>query len=63
MQEKNFSLLNEIPELPAIHLKPNLDAETILLRDIVNNQKVLVDYEEDVSLKKLFAFEQLINVK
>jgi hypothetical protein len=50
--EELLEMLNEIPEHPAIHLKSNLDAETIILRDIVNNQRVLVDYEEDAFTEK-----------
>jgi hypothetical protein len=45
-------MLNEIPEHPAIHLKPNLDAETILLRNEIDGRKVLVDYEEDAFTEK-----------
>ena len=51
-REELLEMLNEIPEHPAIHLKTNLDIETILLRDIVNNQRVLVDYEEDAFTEK-----------
>ena len=40
-------MLNEIPEHSAIHLKPNLDVETIFLRNEKDGRKVLVDYEED----------------
>jgi hypothetical protein len=45
-------MLNEMPEHPAIHLKPNLDAETILLRDVVDDKRVLVDYKEDAFTEK-----------
>ena len=31
-REELSEMLNEIPEHPAIHLKPNLDSETILLQ-------------------------------
>ena len=31
-REELLEMLNEIPEHPAIHLKPNLDSETILLQ-------------------------------
>jgi len=51
-REELLEMLNKIPEHPAIHLKTNLDIETILLRDIVNNQRVLVDYEEDAFTEK-----------
>ena len=46
-REELLEMLNEISEHPAIHLKPNLDAETILLRNKIDGRKVLVDYEED----------------
>ena len=46
-REELLEMLNAIPEHPAIHLKPNLDAETILLRNEIDGRKVLVDYEED----------------
>jgi len=51
-REELLEILNEIPEHPAIHLKPNLDAETILLRNEVDGRKVLVDYEEDAFTEK-----------
>jgi len=51
-REELLEMLNEIPEHPAIHLKPNLDAETILLRNEVDGRKVLVDYEEDAFTEK-----------
>ena len=44
-REELLEILNEIPEHPAIHIKPNLDAETILLRNEVDGRKVLVDYD------------------
>ena len=47
-----LEMLNEIPEHPAIHLKHNLDVETILLRDLVDDKRVLVDYEEDAFTDK-----------
>jgi len=51
-REELLEMLNEIPEHPAIHLKPNLDAETILLRNEIDGRKVLVDYEEDAFTEK-----------
>ena len=51
-REELLEILNAIPEHPAIHLKPNLDAETILLRNVIDGRKVLVDYEEDVFTDK-----------
>ena len=51
-REELIEMLNEIPEHPAIHLKPNLDAETILLRNEIDGRKVLVDYEEDAFTEK-----------
>ena len=51
-REELLEILNEIPEHPAIHIKPNLDAETILLRNEIEGRKVLVDYEEDAFTDK-----------
>jgi hypothetical protein len=51
-REELLEMLNEIPEHPAIHLKSNLDAETILLRNEIDGRKVLVDYEEDAFTEK-----------
>jgi hypothetical protein len=51
-REELLEILNEIPEHPAIHIKPNLDAETILLRNEIDGRKVLVDYEEDAFTEK-----------
>ena len=51
-REELLEMLNEIPEHPAIHLKPKLDSETILLRNIVDGKRVLVDYEEDAFTDK-----------
>ena len=51
-REELLEMLNEIPEHPAIHIKPDLDAETILLRNEVDGRKVLVDYEEDAFTEK-----------
>ncbi len=51
-REELLEMLNEIPEHPAIHLKPNLDAETILLREKIDNRNVLVPYEPDVYTDK-----------
>ena len=51
-REELLEMLNEIPEHPAIHIKPNLDAETILLRNEIDGRKVLVDYEEDAFTDK-----------
>ena len=49
-------------EHPAIHIEPNTETEIILLRNIVNNQRILVDYEEDAFTEKLeIILEQLIN--
>ena len=39
-REELLEMLNEIPEHPAIHLKPNLNAETILLRNEIDGRKV-----------------------
>ena len=47
-----LEILNEIPEHPAIHLKPNLDAETILLREKIDNKNVLAPYDEDAFTDK-----------
>ena len=51
-REELLEMLNEIPEHPAIHLKPNLDAETILLRQKIDNKNVLVPYDEDAFTEK-----------
>ena len=51
-REELLEMLNEIPEHPAIHLKPNLDAETILLRQKIDNKNVLVPYDEDAFTDK-----------
>ena len=51
-REELLEMLNAIPEHPAIHLKPNLYAETILLRNEIDGRKVLVDYEEDAFTDK-----------
>ncbi len=51
-REELLEMLNEIPEHPAIHLKPNLDAETILLREKIDNRNVLVPFEPDVFTDK-----------
>ena len=51
-REELLEILNEMPEHPAIHIKPNLDAETILLRNEIDGRKVLVDYEEDAFTDK-----------
>ena len=43
------SLLERFEELdfhPAIHIKPNLDAETIILRNKIDGKRYIVDYEE-----------------
>ena len=45
-------MLNEMSGHQAIHLKPNLDAETILLRDEIDGRKVLVDFEENAFTEK-----------
>ena len=52
-REELLEMLNEISEHPAIHLKTNLDAETILLRNEIDGRKLLVDYEEDTFTEKL----------
>ena len=51
-REELLEILNEISEHPAVHLKPNLDGETILLRNEIDGRKVLVDYEEDAFTEK-----------
>ena len=51
-REELLEILNEIPEHPAIHLKPNLDAETILLREKIDNKNVLAPYDEDAFTDK-----------
>ena len=51
-REELLEMLNEILEHPAIHLKPNLDAETIILREEIDEKKVSVDYEEDAFTEK-----------
>ena len=38
-REELLEMLSEIPEHPAIYLKPNLGAETILLRQKIDNKK------------------------
>ncbi len=58
------SLLERIGEIefhPAIHIKPNLDIETIILRDKVDGRKVLVDYEETSFTDKARQNLKLIN--
>ena len=40
-------MLNELEGHPAITLKPNLDMNTILLRDKVEGRRVLVSYEDN----------------
>ncbi len=59
------SLLERIDEIefhPAIHIKPNLDIETIILRDKVDGRKVLVDkYEETSFTDKARQNLKLIN--
>ena len=40
-------LFNELEGHPAITLKPNLDIQTILLRDRIDGRNVLVPYDED----------------
>ena len=51
-REELLEMLNEISEHPAIHLKPNLDAETILLREKIDNKNVLAPYDEDAFTDK-----------
>ena len=51
-REELLEMLNEIPEHPAINIEPNPETEIILLRNIVNNQRILVDYEEDAFTEK-----------
>ena len=51
-REELLEILNEIPEHPAIHIKLNPETEIILLRNIVNNQRILFDYEEDAFTEK-----------
>ena len=51
-REELLEMLNAVPEHPAIHLKPNLDAETILLRQKIDNKNVLVPYDEDAFTDK-----------
>jgi len=51
-REELLEMLSEIQEHPAIHLKPNLDAETILLRQKIDNKNVLVPYDEDAFTEK-----------
>lgn len=46
-RQELIEILKEIPEHPAFQIKPNLDDETILLSNIVNGQKNIVNYEED----------------
>jgi hypothetical protein len=46
-REELLEMLNEIPEHPAIHLKPNLDEETIILRNVIDGKKVFIDYKKD----------------
>ena len=54
-REELLEMLSEIQEHPAIHLKPNLDAETILLRQKIDNKNVLVPYDEDAFTEKAFS--------
>ena len=51
-REELLEMLNEIPEHPAIHLKPNLDAETIILRNVIDGKKVSIDYKDDAFTEK-----------
>ena len=45
--ERLLERIDQIEGHPAIYLKPNLDAETIILRNEVDGKKVAVDYEEN----------------
>ena len=60
-REELLEMLNEIPEHPAIHLKPNLNSETILLRNIVDGKRVLFDYEDDAFTDKARKKLRIIN--
>ena len=60
-REELLEMLNEIPEHPAIHIEPNPETEIILLRNIVNNQRILVDYEEDAFTEKARNNLRIIN--
>ena len=51
-REELLEMLSEIQEHPAIHLKPNLDAETILLRQKIDNKNVLAPYDGDAFTDK-----------
>ena len=44
---KLSEMLNELDGHPLIDLQPNLDFNTILLRNIIDGRRILVPYEED----------------
>jgi hypothetical protein len=60
-REELIEMLKEIPDHPSSQIKPNLDDETILLSNIVNSQKNLVDYEDDAFTDKARKNLKIIN--
>ena len=38
--------IEEIESHPAIYIKPNLDDQTIIMRNVIDGRKIAVDYEE-----------------
>ena len=54
-------LFNELEGHPAITLKPNLDIQTILLRDRADGRNVLVPYDEDKDTEQWRANLRKIN--
>ena len=53
--------LQELDGHPAVSLKPNLDAETIILRNKVNGKKVLQEYEDTPATERHRANLKIIN--
>ena len=38
--------IEEVESHPAIYIKPNLDDQTIIMRNVIDGRKIAVDYEE-----------------
>jgi hypothetical protein len=53
--------LQELDEHPAISIKPDLNAETIILRNKVNGKKVLQEYEDTPATERYRANLEIIN--
>ena len=51
-REELLEMLNEISEHPAMHIIPNLEEETIILRDEIDGKRVSIDYKEDAFTEK-----------